>query len=142
MLRDVAVTRDLFPVGRPVTVEAIIDGACGWEFDAPMHIMRPFHRCCIISSIWPGVLEDRIEDLLISLDIGQTIEPDTDCWPYDERYLCGLFRRARAGRARSGVWFLRSVVTVNSWGDTNSVECVDYTCETKLFHRGQLEPAN
>lgn len=45
------ITRELFPLGVPVIVEAMIDRESGWEFDAPLHFISPFHRYREVGSI-------------------------------------------------------------------------------------------
>lgn len=44
------ITKAMFPIGVPVLVESFIDSGCGWEFDAPLHIMSPFHAYYIVGS--------------------------------------------------------------------------------------------
>lgn len=124
------VTKALFPVGVPVVVEAIVDTRSGWEFDAPMHIMRPFHRYCEVGSITSQALEDRIKDILLDLDLGDEIKPDDHAWPYTGEYLKRVFRQVQKGQRLDRFWHLRSTVVVNSWANDDS-GCVDYDVTTK-----------
>lgn len=121
----VPITKRTFPLGQPVLIESFIDGNCGWEYDAPLHFMRPFHRYCIVGSCCTETIDGKIEDIIIDLDCGRTIAPDDDCWPYEPKYLKRLFRRARNGNR---CMYFRSIVTVNSWSDDGY--CLDFSCET------------
>ena len=127
------ITRATFPVGKPVVVESIIDGGCGWEFDAPLHIVRPFHWYSVTGSVWTGAPEVKLEEIILDLSIhGSSIVADGNWWPYpDEKYLVGLFQRAKRGSARDGVWYLRTTVTVHDWTEP------DYDCVTEMFLRGK-----
>lgn len=125
------ITRDHFPIGKPVVIESIIDGGVGWDFDAPLHIMRPFHLYGEVGSICGVEIERRIEDLLIDLDCGTKRKSDPSLWPYENwRYLDGLFLRTRRGVARRDVTYFRSTVVVKSWAKDDD-GCVDYSCVTE-----------
>jgi hypothetical protein len=125
------VTQATFPIGVPVEVHAIVDTKCGWEFDAPMHIMRPFHQYCIVSSISERTLEAEIEDILIDLDLGVALKPDSDAWPYTGDYLKRVFRQVVNGKQLGRFWHLVSKVTVQSWSK-NADDCVRYKIKTKM----------
>lgn len=129
------ITRDTFPIGIPISVEAIIDGSCGWEFDAPLHIMRPFHRHYDVGSICVESVESKIEELLIDLDVDGSLPGEDDVWPYANwDYLNGLFLRCRRGKGRRGVSYFRLDVTVNQWWEKNA-SCFQYDVErVKTIH--------
>ncbi|QDU82651.1 hypothetical protein Pla110_44120 [Polystyrenella longa] len=127
MTRNGLVKSD-FPKGEPVRFEAIIDSGCGWEFDAPLHFCKPFHRYCIVTSVCNATIEDRIERFMIDLDIHGYVEGDHDTWPYDNaQYIKGLFYRARKAKVRRGVSYFACDVIVRKWG--NEDECVEYDVE-------------
>lgn len=115
-----AVTRDTFPLGQTVVVEGFIDGSCGWEYDAPLHIMRPFHQYHIVTNSCPETFAEHIEDILQQVGCGTKLAPDCETWPYDAKYLNNLWARLRGGRARSGVFLFSAEVVVNRWADTDS----------------------
>jgi hypothetical protein len=121
------ITRGSFPVGKPVTVLGICDLACGWEFDAPLHIMRPFHLYKEIGSVCPEAMDDAIEDLMLTIDMSGACWSDPSTWPYPPKYLAGLFARATAGRQREGIVLYRSVVTVHRWS-RNDDDGLNYDC--------------
>jgi len=118
-LNNVPVTRSIFPLGVPVVIEAITDLASGWDFDAPMHVMTPFHRYCIVGSISDQTLVDEVEELLVNLSCGMEISSDANTWPYDEGHLLSMFSMAKRGNILSDVRLDRVVVTVTDWGDAD-----------------------
>lgn len=111
------ITRSTFPLNQPVIVEAIIDCESGWEFDAPLHIMRPFHRYIETGSIWAGAVDSALEDILIDLSIGQdeSLPPDDHAWPYTGKYLDRVFRQVRNGGRRDRFCYYRRIVLVTDW---------------------------
>jgi len=118
--------REAFPIGVPVVIEAIIDGSCGWEFSAPMHVMRPFHRYFETGSICVESVEEKIEDLMIDLDAYVSLSGEDSVWPYANwDYLNGLFLRCRRGKGRQGVSYFRVDVTVSHWSE-NEKDWVRY----------------
>lgn len=113
-------TRELFPLGVPVIVEAMIDRESGWEFDAPLHFISPFHRYREVGSISKSTVESRLDDVLTDLDCGLSWEADRHVWPYlPEEYL-RFVSRVRSGHDRRRFAYFRCQVTVRRW-DENSL---------------------
>ena len=122
------ITRTLFPLHELVVVESFIDN-CGWEFDAPLHFMRPFHRYCITGSACKEVIDERIEDILIDLASDRSIPADDDSWPYTPSYLKRFFAEIRRGKHKDRVWYYRTEVVVESWGYGDDGQCWNYSTE-------------
>ena len=80
-----------------------------------MHIMRPFHRYCEISSTGIEAIENVIEDILCDLDCGIEIKPDDHGWPYTGEYLKRIFRKVQSGKRLDRFILLTSTVTVSGW---------------------------
>lgn len=113
-------------MGKAVTVEAIVDTACGWEFDAPLHVVSPFHLYREVGSASSAALLRVLENLLIDLDCGRELAPDRNCWPYAPNYLKRLARNAKRGKARRGILLFRATVTVHRWGALDSEQQGDW----------------
>lgn len=111
----VEIRRDTFPIDTPVVVRSFCDTRAGWEYDAPLHIMEPFHGYRIISSICDEVVNGIVEDILVDLELGRIIAPDSDCWPYSPAYLKRLWRQGKSGNSDRLIVFETTVV-VRNWG--------------------------
>ena len=104
---------DLKP-GTKIIFEGFCDSEAGWEFDAPLHIVKPFHLYRIISSLGSeaGLYEvERIFEYIPP----EGIKEDTDkhtWWPYHEQYVKRTFRLARRGKARRGIHYFKVEVKV------------------------------
>lgn len=127
----VPITKATFPVGRVITVESIIHGNTGWEFDAPLHFMRPFHLHCITGSACTEAINRKLEDLLIDLDCEKEIPADTDAWPFRGETLKRIFVKAQRREAQ-GVFYYRSKVRVRRWSAPGAADA-DWVIETKEF---------
>lgn len=132
------ITRADFPFNTPVIVEAFIDREAGWEFDAPMHIMVPWHRYCIINSITSHVLFDRIDNILTDLDCGFSVEADDDSWPYSPGYLKRKWRQIRSGKCAKRFPVLSATVTVFEWA-SNDESCGQWDIKSEWVHYDEKE---
>src|SRR5579872_5034670 len=93
------INKETFPIGQLVKIEAFIDRESGWEFDAPMHIMSPFHRYHETGSICDWALYRVLEDLLIDVDIYGSVEADDNAWPYTAKELQEDWEQIKAGKS-------------------------------------------
>lgn len=126
----VPITRDTFPLNTPVIVRSFVDTNPGWEYDAPLHFMEPFHSYHIVSSIGDDVVDEILEEMLVDLQLRAVIEADADAWPYSPKYLKNLWRRAKRGEVQRLVIF-ESTVTVVSWGnEENDWDDYEWSVET------------
>ncbi len=109
------VTKATFPVGEIVTVEAFIDREAGWEFDAPLHFIAPFHRYYETGSIGVESVRAHLEDILIDLDCGIDLRPCDHPWPYAPEELTRIISRVRSGHDRKRFAYYRVNVLVDNW---------------------------
>lgn len=108
------ITKDMFPIGKPVFVESFIDSACGWEFDAPLHIMSPFHCYYEVGSNCEETVEDKIQDILFDLEFGE-VQQSRNTWPYKKSYLKAIYKNLKKGTARRGISYYKTRVVVKHW---------------------------
>jgi len=109
------ITRNDFPINTPIPFEAFIDGNCGWEFDAPLHFLKPFHRYHEVRSTCKETIEAKIQDLMIDVSCDLEIYESANYWPYEEKkYVEGLMSRLRRGKGRRGVAYFSGFLIVKS----------------------------
>lgn len=125
-----AITKDRFPIGKPVIVESFIDSACGWEFDAPLHIFSPFHCYYEVGSNCEETVEDKIQGILFDLEFGE-VQQSRNTWPYKKSYLTRLVRNLKKGTARRGISHYKTQVIVKRWsGEEHDLDVHMRTVET------------
>lgn len=120
------VTREVFPLYVPVIVEAMIDREPGWEFDAPLHFIAPFHRYCEVGSICETSVLKELDDLLLDLDCCFSYSADAHCWPYLPAEYLRFASRVRAGHDRRRFAYFRCEVTVTRWGTSDASDCGEW----------------
>lgn len=124
------ITANTFPLNTPIIIESFIDGACGWEFDAPLHIMVPFHAYAEVGSNCAAVVGAKVEDILIDvacdIEFGTAAIEDNHYWPYKDRAAARRrFIRARDGgkRPQHGLAYYKHELVIRDF------KVLDYTCK-------------
>lgn len=126
----VPITRDTFPLNTPVIVRSFVDTNSGWEFDAPLHIMEPFHSYHIVSSIGEDVVDELLQEMLVDLQMRAVLDADDDPWPYSPKYLKRLWQRGKRGEVERLVIF-ESTIVVSNWGsEEDDWDDGEWTVET------------
>ena len=105
-----------------IVFEGFYDYESGWEFDMPIHVVKPVYRTCCGGN--SGHIENIIEDLMISLDLdGEVKEEELSGfhlydkgfrWPYISTTAMQHFYKARKGKARRGIKYWKAVVGIKS----------------------------
>lgn len=94
--------------------EGFFDYESGWEFDMPIHMVKPVYRTGEGGSL--GEVEQMVETFMIDLDLDGSVkeEPIHEGlrFPYRERTAMSYFYRSRKGKARKGIKYWWQAVLV------------------------------
>lgn len=83
-----------------ITLEGFCDTHAGWEFDAPLFLVKPVIQMHDVGSSTAEA--DRIvEEYVMSLSFGETPEDDEEL---DRRKVLRCFRKAKDGSSRYEYW--------------------------------------
>lgn len=110
------ITRDMFPVGKPVVLDSFVDTNCGWEFDAPLHFFAPIHLYYEVGSNHEDTVSEKIYELLVDLE-DREVEQSLSTWPYLSNYYEQMVAKITKGKAPKRLSLYRTTVTVRHWGE-------------------------